>query len=210
MYFSPFCHLVPHQGPFPFLLPKTPTLGPEMRRTGAQARCSSDATVQAPAPAPILPRRPPQGQLRAELSFTYPGRCLRRRWQRRRRRQVRRQKAWQTLTAQRSIPPRSKLRPLGFLDPCAHSKSRASRSSQLTVAHAAPPTRAQLRAQSRRGGASGVGEAKKELSAHFRVGGACHPSWCTYSGSPAGWPHHSLLTLRWTTGFRGSDAPNFL
>lgn len=42
----------------------------------------------------------------------------------------------QTLTAQRSIPPGPKLRPLGFLDPSAQSESRASPSSQLTAAHA--------------------------------------------------------------------------
>lgn len=53
---------------------------------------------------------------------------------------MRRWEAGQTLTAQRSIPPRPKLRPLGFLDPCAQSESRASPSSQLTAAHAAPPT----------------------------------------------------------------------
>lgn len=53
---------------------------------------------------------------------------------------MRRWEAGQTLTAQRSIPPGPKLRPLGFLDPCAQSESRASPSSQLTAAHAAPPT----------------------------------------------------------------------
>lgn len=66
-----------------------------------------------PRAAPILPRQPLQWQLPAGLSLTDPGRCLRRR----RRRLVRRQEAWQTLTAQRSIPPGPKLRPLRFPDP---------------------------------------------------------------------------------------------
>lgn len=55
----------------------------------------------------------------------------------------------QTLTAQRSIPAGPKLRPHGFPRPQRlRSKSRASRSSQLTAARAASPTRAPLRSRS--------------------------------------------------------------
>lgn len=107
----------------------------EKRRPGRlQLRRHSPGARARPHPSPAATAGPAPG-----LSLTDPGRCLRRR---RRRRRARRQEAWQTLTAQRSIPPGPKLRPLGFLDPCAHSKSRASPSSQLTAAHAAPPTRA--------------------------------------------------------------------
>lgn len=154
-----------------------------------------------PRAAPILPRRPLQCQLPAGLSLTDPGRCLRRP---RRRRQVRMREAWQTLTAQRSIPPGPKLRPLGFLDPCAQSESRASRSSQLTAAHAAPPTRA----QSRRGPASGVGGAESARRAGFRVGGACRSTRRTCGGSTAtrAVPAHPKITHRFQP-FRLPHAP---
>lgn len=165
----------------------------EKRRPGRlQLRRHSPGARARPHPSPAATAGPAPG-----LSLTDPGRCLRRR---RRRRRARRQEAWQTLTAQRSIPPGPKLRPLGFLDPCAHSKSRASPSSQLTAAHAAPPTRAQRCAPARRGGPR-ERAGPRARRAGFRVGGAGR-SWCTSTTcttcttctrSPASWERPARL-----------------
>lgn len=132
-YTSPFCPLGSRQGPF-------------FRRHQPWARrCGHPAPRPAAAPTPqSRPPRPPPSFPGGHCSASSRQGC----------RSLTREGVSeaaagaevgsradvQTLTAQRSIPPGPKLRPLGFLDPSAQSESRASPSSQLTAAHGAPPT----------------------------------------------------------------------
>lgn len=117
-----------------FLLPRLMrrNLDPKLRRTDAEK--PDTATQPSPNTQPRPSRPPPSlpgGDRSASFGqagtphprqppLTDPGRCQTRKW---RQSQVRRHTAWQTLTAQRSIHPEPKPRPLGFLDPSAHGAS---------------------------------------------------------------------------------------